>query len=380
MTTILCIDDEEIVLKYLSEALNRVGYETIKASNGKEGFDAILDYRPDLVVCDIQMPVMSGFELLERIRKFHPEFSNLPFLFLSSLDHREKIIAGKKIADDYITKPVDFELLFAAVSSKLSQKTRVEEQKLAEFKHYQETILRIFPHELRTPLNHIIGYSEVIKDEMFGPLGNKQYLEYANSIYDGGQRLLHTLNKVLDLMDFMSGSISPSMQTVNLADIVGDSLDNLDPAPEEAGIEVITDVSRKGSSFVTDPKLLKSCLGILLRNAVKFSDKDKKGKISISNGATCRNGLLLSVEDNGIGIGKEHLERILRPFGQVEHGISRAHEGVGLGLSKAKAISRLLGGDLYVTSELGSGSKFTICIPNGHSITPVDEAKQVANR
>ena len=138
MMKILCIEDEEVLREDLVEELTDAGYEVTYAKNGRSGHAAILDGTPDLVLCDVNMPDMNGFELLTTLRDNHPEHGDVPFIFLSALADRKDIIAGKKLgADDYPTKPVDFELLLATVESRLRQVQRMTERK-------DEQLLRLY--------------------------------------------------------------------------------------------------------------------------------------------------------------------------------------------------------------------------------------------
>lgn len=138
MPKILCIEDEDILREDLVEELTEAGYEVFEASDGRSGHSAILDHTPDLVLCDISMPDMSGYELLVTLRDNHPEFDEVPFVFLSALADRKDVIKGKTLgADDYLTKPIDFELLLATLDSRLRQITRMTERK-------EEQLLRLY--------------------------------------------------------------------------------------------------------------------------------------------------------------------------------------------------------------------------------------------
>lgn len=135
---ILCIDDEAEIRRDIAEELQDAGYLTIEAADGNEGLAAITRQNPDLVVCDITMPVMTGHELLRKLREEHPEQADLPFIFLSALAERKHIVEGKKLgADDYMTKPVDFELLLATVESRLNQVRRMAARK-------QEQLVKVY--------------------------------------------------------------------------------------------------------------------------------------------------------------------------------------------------------------------------------------------
>lgn len=133
MSRILCIEDEDALREDIVEELRDTGYEALEAANGRAGLAVILDQRPDLVLCDVNMPDMNGYELLTTLRDDHPECDDIPFVFLSALADRRHIIAGKRLgADDYLTKPVDFELLLATVHSRLRQISRLNERKEAQ--------------------------------------------------------------------------------------------------------------------------------------------------------------------------------------------------------------------------------------------------------
>ncbi len=125
MALILCIDDEEPLRRLITAELRDAGFRTIEAADGRAGLAAIREHRPDLVLCDVNMPVMNGYELLSELRDHHPDLAEAPFVFLSALADRRDIIAGKRLgADDYLTKPVDMEVLVATVDSRLKQMQR----------------------------------------------------------------------------------------------------------------------------------------------------------------------------------------------------------------------------------------------------------------
>lgn len=122
---LLCIDDEQRIVDLLTEELSEQGYAVHGATSGPEGFAAILRLNPDLVICDINMPGMTGFEVLEKLKTLSPQFSRMPFIFLSALNEREDILKGRRLgADDYVTKPIDFEMLLEVVKARLNPVAR----------------------------------------------------------------------------------------------------------------------------------------------------------------------------------------------------------------------------------------------------------------
>lgn len=145
MIRILCIEDETELREDIVEELGDAGYEVFEAANGRAGLEAILAHRPDLVLCDVNMPDMNGYELLTRLREAHVEFDEVPFVFLSALADRKDIIAGKKLgADDYLTKPVDFEMLLVTVESRLRQVVRINRRK-------EEQLVRLYRALSKSP-------------------------------------------------------------------------------------------------------------------------------------------------------------------------------------------------------------------------------------
>lgn len=157
--TILCVEDEEDLRKDIVEELNDAGYATIEAENGKVALEAIIEHGPDLVVSDITMPIMDGHQLLEELRSNHPDKCDLPFLFLSALADREHLVKGKKLgADDYLTKPVDYEMLLVAVEARLEQAQRVNARQ-------QEQLIKVFKAAKEMP-DEVGGDAQTIGDRL----------------------------------------------------------------------------------------------------------------------------------------------------------------------------------------------------------------------
>lgn len=151
MTTILCIEDETLIRRDIALELKDAGYDIVEAENGDEGLRKVLKDTPDLILCDINMPVMDGYEFLKKLRRDHPEYARIPIIFLTAYSQRDQVIEGKKMgADDYITKPVDFDAMLATVESRLRQITLIDEQD-----EKRERIVENFFHDLRSPEDRI---------------------------------------------------------------------------------------------------------------------------------------------------------------------------------------------------------------------------------
>lgn|GEM_PF-662408 len=374
MTKILCVEDEVGLRSDIVEELQDAGYETLESDNGEEGLKTILEDRPDLVLCDITMPGMSGHQLLTTLRENHPQFSTVPFLFLSALADRNDIVVGKDLgADDYLTKPVDYDILLATVRSRLEQVERMDGQKAVEMNALRESVLRMLPHELRTPLNHILGYSSLLSDEIFGPLGNEKYKDYADQIHQGGTRLLTIVEDALVLLNISVGEMKPTLGPCNVAEIVGASISDMRADAEQKHVDFQVDVESAPSKFVTDPELLKRAFDAILSNAIKYTGEN--GQVQVSATSDEDGGLLLKIADTGIGIAQDQIAQVMKPFEQAQTGLDRSHEGIGLGLPMAKATTEVLGGRFDLQSEVDTGSAVTMTFPAvGISAKLKDEA------
>jgi len=366
---ILCVEDELELRADLVEELQDAGYETIEASNGVEGLDSILEHHPDLVLCDITMPGMNGHELLAQLRAEHPQFNCLPFLFLSALADREDIVAGKELgADDYLTKPVDFDILLATVRSRLGQVTRMDAQKQEELNSLRASVLNILPHELRTPLNHILGYSSCIKDEMFGPLDNEKYKHYAELVHEGGSQLHSIVEDVLIMVDAAAGVIKPSYEHCQLSEIIDSCVAEVKEEADHNAVELDVHVAPDLPQFQTDRELVKRAIISVLSNAIKFSKET--GEVKIRALSEDEGTLVIQVIDSGIGIDDVHINVVLQPFEQVKKGLERTYEGIGLGLPIAKYLTEILGGQFYLESEMGIGTKVEMHFPPTRGSVP----------
>ncbi|MBF0248067.1 MAG: response regulator, partial [Alphaproteobacteria bacterium] len=203
MTTIVYIEDEHDIREDVTDELQEAGYRVVEAANAQEGLAAIRAEKPDLVLCDISMPGMSGLELLSRLRDKESRFDDLPFIFLSALADRNDILAGKRLgADDYLTKPVDMELLLATIEARLGQIRRIENKKNRQFvKLYTALTGRKLPVDA----SNIADFVEEAKADrpvlqVFIVADGKMDLSSVRSILESGGHAVHILKGGRDFM------------------------------------------------------------------------------------------------------------------------------------------------------------------------------------
>jgi len=214
-------------------------------------------------------------------------------------------------------------------------------------------------HELRTPLNSIIGFSELLKEQVVGPLNEKQ-LQYVQNILQSGEHLLSLINDILDLSKVEAGTLEVESVPINLKEVLQWALFMQRERAKRHNISLNLDMDEGIGIVKTDPTRLKQVLFNLLSNAVKFTPDG--GSVMVK--AEKLNGeIQISVSDTGIGIPREKIEEIFKPFVQLDSSLSRQYEGTGLGLALTRRLVELLGGRIWVESQLGKGSTFHFTIP-----------------
>jgi signal transduction histidine kinase len=215
-------------------------------------------------------------------------------------------------------------------------------------------------HELRTPLNAILGFSEMLAKEMFGPLSNPRYLEYAQIIHNSGVHVLSLINDLLDLSKLDAGKLELRVEPVEILKVIIDCVRCVEAQATRDHIGIVVHVADGVDRLCGDNKRLHQMLLNLLSNALKFTPVG--GEISID---VFRRGadVCISVSDTGIGIKAEDIPKVLEPFGQVESELSQRHQGTGLGLPLTKELAELHGGSLTMESSVDVGTTVTITLP-----------------
>jgi PAS domain S-box-containing protein len=258
-------------------------------------------------------------------------------------------LLAKRIEFEFIREKYENELKIALKSAEIANKAKSD-------------FIASMSHELRTPLNAIIGFSEILLEEYFGPLNEKQK-EYIKDILESSKYLLSLINDILDLSKIEAGKMELEISDVNIKDLLEDSLMIIRERARVHSIQVEVVLCPELENLVikADERKLKQVMYNLLSNAVKFTPDG--GRIKVEVGIE-KEYLKVSVEDNGIGIPKEYLEKIFEPFFQIKNAYKNKPSGTGLGLSIAKTIVELHGGKIWAESEgEGKGSKFTFIIP-----------------
>jgi PAS domain S-box-containing protein len=216
-------------------------------------------------------------------------------------------------------------------------------------------------HELRTPLNAIIGFSEIMREELFGALGSPQYREYIGDVFDSAQHLLQLINDILDIAKAEAGKLELAEDEIAIKNVVNSAMRIVHERAHRGKIAIRTQLAADLPPLYADERKLKQILLNLLTNAVKFTPPD--GTIEIAGRLAEDGDLLLTVADSGIGIAADDIAIALAPFGQVDSKLARKYDGTGLGLPLSSAMAKLHGGDMSIASVVGEGTTVTVRLP-----------------
>lgn len=257
----------------------------------------------------------------------------------------------------------------ASELSKLNQDYQLEKERAEAANLSKSQFLANMSHELRTPLNAVIGFSEILRSKMFGPLGSDKYEEYSNDIHSSGKHLLGLINDILDMSKIEAGQMQIQPEKLNMGPVIDEAVKLISTQAEKKHIE-ITHHIESDLALLADRRAMKQVFLNLLSNAVKFTNQN--GSISVRAKQRSR-AIYFTVRDTGIGIPKHALAKIGQPFEQVQNQFTKSKEGSGLGLAISRSLIELHKGNMRISSKEGSGTIISVRIPN-------DELAQLIRR
>jgi len=387
---ILIVDDTPENLQVLSATLCELGYKVRGVISGKMAIRAARSGAPDLILLDIKMPEMDGYEVCRQL-KADPKTSEIPVVFISALDEvLDKLTAFQVGGVDYVTKPFHVAEVLARIEHQLTIQ-RLKKQLIARNKELQEEIIERkkaeeaaaaaslaksqfvanMSHELRTPLNAILGFTQVMSRDS---LLSHENLENLRIINRSGQHLLELINDVLDLSKIEAGIISLDERSFDLYQLLDTLEEMFQIKAEIKKMQLRFFVDANVPQYIkTDEKKLRVCLINLLGNAMKFTHDGGRIWLRVSveskqpqpaesesypNSTSVEPLLILfEVEDTGIGIATAEIDTLFDAFVQTQAGKKTA-DGTGLGLTITKKYVQIMGGDIWVKSVLGEGTSF----------------------
>lgn len=361
MKKIAVIEDDVIVRETVIERLTEAGYYVISAENGLNGIDLIREQLPDLVLCDVMMPNLGGFGVLEYVRK-DPATELIPFVFLSALsdksDLRKGMLSG---ADDYLTKPFTKEELLNAVEVRLQKRQSYDQKMHDALDQFRDSLSRSLPHEFLTPLNSILGISHLLKDHM-KEFGETEVDEMLSNIHLAGQRLLRLVQNYLRFAELETLHHDEQRRSQILTEEMAypDQLlrETAGYLASRAGrgkdVTVRADTARLRISARDFEKIVEE----LTDNACKFSLDGSKIEV---RGTATEGFYEISFLDRGRGMADHEIQSI-GAYMQFDR-LQFEQTGVGLGLAIVHAVATLHGGALRIESEPGKFTAVSVLIP-----------------
>lgn len=345
MIDVLVVDDDLAIARLLEYNLGKQGYTVRTARNGREGLRKLEERVPDLVILDVMMPELDGWETCQHIRRE----SNVPIIMLTSRDDEDDIVQGLRLgADEYVTKPFSIKELSARVEAVLRRAESGRQQGLAEaeaqMQQLREAITRNVSHELRTPLSIILPSLQLILEDRFGDDAEERRRFIQQSL-DNIHRLHRLIEDLIALSALDQGDGEVVCQVVNLKFDFHEPVEQCLQRWQKRYLNVHIAVE-PGVTIHAPRNRFKQAVVHLVDNACKFSPNG--GLVKIELAANGVGGCILTVTDQGPGIPVELRERVFERYFQGSGGDARQYEGLGVGLTIARAFAQRLGGDVAI--------------------------------
>ena len=359
--TVMIVDDTPANIEILCESLGD-DYELIFATSGMDALELIRADKPDLLLLDVMMPGMDGYQLCT-ILKGDPATRDIPVIFVTAMCQEEDEIKGLELgAIDYVTKPINPHIVRARVKNHLELKRYrdlLETLSLAADRAKKE-FLRSISHELRTPLTPILGMTDLVltceEDD--------EKRKYLSLVQKAAMKLLGIIEDLIETSRFEGDGVhlenTSFLLKPFLESVVEEHVQEAGCKGLELGLSLAPGLPEAVSA---DQGMLRKMLSMVLGNALKFTSQGEVG-LAVQLGDEAPSAMLrFSVSDTGIGIAQQDLGRIFKDFTQSDGTVTRAYPGLGLGLTLARRIAELMGGSIWAETRPGGGSVFRFQIP-----------------
>lgn len=391
---ILIVDDQQANVFVLQDYLEIQGFENIMTTtDSREVAQLFISFKPDIILLDLRMPHLSGFQVMAQLKLLVPKDTYLPILILTAdITPEAKKKALSEGAKDFLIKPFDLtevslrinNLLLtnhlmkelqnqnAILEEKVKERTAELEEKntvLIEAKEKAEASNRLksaflatMNHELRTPLNHLLGFSSLIYDMT----EDETIKDFSNTMLTSGHNLLRIIEDIFEVAQLEQSQVTIRKQYLMLSDLFATLKEQLQETliksnkHEQINLFFNYESDLLSKQIFSDKLKLTQVLSNLINNAVKFTEK---GTISLSISYSLLRNLEISIKDTGVGIPLDKQEIIFEMFRQADDSHTRRFEGIGIGLFIAQKIAQLLHGNIIVKSEPDNGTEFTFSLP-----------------
>lgn len=367
---LLIVDDNEDNRDVLARRLQKQGHWAVTAASGPEALSILAEQPFDLVLLDVMMPEMDGYEVLFRI-KSEPQTRHLPVIMISALDELESVVRCIDMgAADYLPKPFNPTLLRARVGASLREKRAHDREqrytaelaesyrRLRELERLRDDLTYMIVHDLRTPLTSLLSGLQTVP--LVGDL-NPTQSEMLEIATDGGQTLLGMINDLLDVEKMEQESVPLALAPLRAETLIAQACTQVTLLAAAEDLTLTPEIASGLPDFPGDEEKLRRTLVNLIGNAIKFTPQGGTVTVGVSCGSA--QDLLFFVRDTGEGIPADALERIFEKFGQVENRRAGRKMSTGLGLTFCKLAVEAHGGRIWAESTPGVGSVFFFTLP-----------------
>ncbi|MDB4952401.1 MAG: ATP-binding region ATPase domain protein [Gemmatimonadetes bacterium] len=362
---LLVVDDEPVNVDLLCDLLDSLDYRAIGALGGEAALAAVREHRPDLVLMDVMMPGMNGYEVCRRLRA-DPATAGIPVVFVTALSETEdKVQAIDAGGDDFLTKPFNRPLLLARIRSLLRLKAAGDAledsyRRLRDLERLKDDLVRMVVHDLKSPLTAMLGTLEMAVDGDLGPLEERQrrLLEDARR---RGEDVVELIDNLLDLTRLEESSVRLELRPVDVRRLLGQVAGEWTVRAEQRGSTVSVEAAPE-AVVPADETLLRRVLGNLVGNALRHAGRGVHVRLSA---AAADGGVELVVADDGVGIAPELHDEIFRKGATGAPAEGGRGGSSGLGLTFCKLAAEAHGGSIRVFSGAGRGSAFQVRLPAG---------------
>ncbi|WP_298859247.1 response regulator [uncultured Gimesia sp.] len=369
---ILIVDDSDVVRSILSSALTQDDYQLFTAENGEEARQKVHELKPDIVLLDVEMPILDGFAVLKEIRANYKVDETAVIMVTSHLNETGISRAFEDGAFDYIPKPATNSEIKARVRNAIRALQLLRDQKTlrreAEASNESKSaFLANMSHEIRTPMTAILGYTEILELEANIHKMPELFMDSLEIIKRNGGHLMELINDILDLSKIEANKIEIESIPCSPKKIVDEVMELVQVRAEAKGLKLEASYQFPlPVEIKSDPTRIRQILINLLGNAIKFTEV---GTIRLETRLLESPGqepqIQFTVIDQGIGMTETQMANLFRPFTQADSSTTRKYGGTGLGLTICKRLAEMLGGDITVSSEHNQGSQFSATVSSG---------------
>jgi signal transduction histidine kinase len=362
---ILVVDDDRLNVRILSNILKSEGYTLADADSGEHALEVYEAFHPDLVLLDVMMPGMNGFETCRALRQRYGS-ETAPVIFITAKSESDDVVEGLSAGGvDYLPKPFRAKEALARIRTHLHIRLLSEQQKslvdqLSKANAAKNRFLGMAAHDLRNPLASIRGLAEFLRDGVVGPLSAEQ-IDLIKTIHEASQNMLDLVNELLDVATIESGELKISLEPHNLAELVEKNISLANIEAAKKGSKIVFASPRHAAVLPIDQGKIKQVVANLLSNALKYSPSGSTITVELHRG---KGTWAFSVKDQGPGIPENERDKLFKDFGRLSVKTTGGEKSTGLGLAICRKIVDGHHGTITAENLPKRGCEFRVTLPS----------------